>query len=106
MWSGLIAAIPFGWYLCDGTNDTPDLTDKFIVGAGLAYAPGNTNVFDVHQHDFTADGHSHSLPVGLGVGQPGIRSAGTLPISLTGTTDNTNAKPPWYAICYLMYKGY
>ncbi|MBI3602614.1 MAG: tail fiber protein [Candidatus Omnitrophica bacterium] len=31
-WSGSIANIPAGWALCDGTNGTPDLRDKFIVG--------------------------------------------------------------------------
>ena len=33
MWSGLISAIPSGWYLCNGSNSTPDLRDKFIIGA-------------------------------------------------------------------------
>lgn len=33
MWSGTIATIPSGWSLCDGTNNTPDLRNKFIVGA-------------------------------------------------------------------------
>jgi len=33
MWSGTIATIPSGWYLCDGTNSTPDLRNKFIVAA-------------------------------------------------------------------------
>ena len=33
MWSGLIANIPAGWALCDGNNSTPDLRDRFIIGA-------------------------------------------------------------------------
>jgi hypothetical protein len=33
MWSGTITNIPSGWALCDGTNGTPDLRDRFIVGA-------------------------------------------------------------------------
>lgn len=33
MWSGPVATIPSGWNLCDGTSGTPDLRDKFIVGA-------------------------------------------------------------------------
>ncbi|AYD48191.1 hypothetical protein [Arachidicoccus soli] len=41
MWSGTIANIPAGWAICDGTEGTPNLTDKFIVGAGLNYAIGD-----------------------------------------------------------------
>lgn len=33
MWSGSIATIPSGWLLCDGTSGTPDLRDKFVIGA-------------------------------------------------------------------------
>lgn len=33
MWSGSIATIPTGWYLCDGNNGTPDLRNQFVVGA-------------------------------------------------------------------------
>lgn len=35
MWSGTVATIPSGWALCDGTNGTPDLRNRFIVGAGV-----------------------------------------------------------------------
>ena len=33
MWSGTIATIPSGWVLCDGTNSTPDLRNRFVIGA-------------------------------------------------------------------------
>ena len=33
MWSGTVATIPSGWVLCNGSNGTPDLRDKFIIGA-------------------------------------------------------------------------
>ncbi len=42
MWSGSIEAIPTGWALCNGENGTPDLQDRFIVGAGNDYAVGST----------------------------------------------------------------
>lgn len=42
MWSGSIASIPAGWALCNGASGTPDLRDRFVVGAGTSYAPGNT----------------------------------------------------------------
>ncbi|WP_136464956.1 hypothetical protein [Flagellimonas onchidii] len=40
MWSGAISDIPKGWALCDGSNGTPNLRDRFLVGAGGEYAVG------------------------------------------------------------------
>ena len=37
MWSGALASIPDGWALCDGTNSTPDLRDRFVVSTGTTY---------------------------------------------------------------------
>ena len=42
MWSGSVASIPTGWQLCDGTNGSPDLRDKFVIGAGNNYSVGAT----------------------------------------------------------------
>ena len=42
MWSGATNNIPSGWALCDGNNGTPNLQDKFIVGAGSSYAVAAT----------------------------------------------------------------
>ena len=43
MWSGAIASIPTGYVLCNGSNGTPDLRDKFVVGAGNSYVVGATS---------------------------------------------------------------
>jgi hypothetical protein len=42
LWSGSVASIPSGWVLCNGSNGTPDLRDRFIVGAGSTYAVNAT----------------------------------------------------------------
>lgn len=42
MWSGVVSTIPSGWALCNGSNGTPDLRNKFIIGAGDTYAPAAT----------------------------------------------------------------
>ncbi len=40
MWSGAVNAIPIGWVLCNGENGTPDLRDRFVLGAGGSYSMG------------------------------------------------------------------
>ena len=79
MWSGSIGSIPSGWYLCDGSNGTPNLTDRFIIGAGSTYAVNGTggvssvtlttNNMPAHTHTATStvkdDGHFHSAGVQL-----------------------------------------
>ena len=45
MWSGSIGSIPSGYVICDGTNGTPDLRDRFVVGAGTSYSVGNNGGF-------------------------------------------------------------
>lgn len=66
MWSGSIESIPARWALCDGTNGTPDLTDKFIVGAGNSFAPAVTGGSNTHVHTGTTEaeaGHTHTLTI-------------------------------------------
>jgi hypothetical protein len=38
LWHGTLGSIPAGWQICDGTGGTPDLRDKFVIGAGSTYA--------------------------------------------------------------------
>ena len=60
MWSGALDAIPAGWALCDGSEGTPDLSNRFILGAGTAdkYI-GSTGGSHSHQHR-TRD-HTHQI---------------------------------------------
>ena len=41
-WYGKSSDIPEGFALCDGTKGTPDLRNRFLVGAGSNYALGDT----------------------------------------------------------------
>lgn len=65
-WSGSVATIPSGWLLCDGTSGTPDLRDRFIVGAGNLYGVGAAGgskdavvVSHTHTVNVTDPGHTH-----------------------------------------------
>lgn len=53
MWSGTLATIPANWALCDGTNGTPDLRDRFVRGAAAGQNPGATGGAATHGHSFT-----------------------------------------------------
>lgn len=65
LWSGATSAIPSGWVLCNGSNSTPDLRNRFVVGAGSTYAVGATGgsadaTLVAHSHGVTDNGHNHS----------------------------------------------
>ena len=86
MWSGTVSNIPSGWYLCDGQNNTPDLRNRFVIGAHSdsggqakttvlgtvsisggskdAYVVSHSHTINQHSHSFTTDGggsHTHNL---------------------------------------------
>jgi hypothetical protein len=70
LWSGSIGSIPAGFVLCNGLNSTPDLRDRFVVGAGSSYAVdatgGSANSIVVsHNHTATSvvtdTGHDHDV---------------------------------------------
>lgn len=63
IWSGAANAIPVGWKLCNGTSNTPDLRDRFVVGAGKTLAVGDTGGDDPLQPSITVESggaHSHT----------------------------------------------
>lgn len=66
MWTGALSSLPAAWQLCDGTNGTPDLRDKFVVGSGGGYVQGSVGGsihcklalenLPAHSHDKNPDG--------------------------------------------------
>lgn len=119
MWSGSIATIPASWYLCNGSNGTPDLRNKFIVGAysdnagvanttitGSQTLTGGTAdaivVSHTHTASFTGNAlapHEHNLAEGVRVqtlsGSPTIgliRGTGNTPFG-TEVASNSAGTP-------------
>ena len=95
LWSGATDAVPAGWSLCDGTGNTPDLRDKFVVGAGNSYdvnATGGSKdaiaVSHTHTGSTNATGnHSHTIPHHL------VQAVGG-----TGDIDRDNEYQQWKAL--------
>jgi hypothetical protein len=127
LWSGSIGSIPAGWVLCNGSNGTPDLRNRFVVGAGSTYAVDATGgsadaIVVSHTHTATSvvtdPGHIHGIPANTagtgagggiflsGVGNVNTNSA-TTGITVATTVNSagnsgTNANlPPYYALCYI-----
>lgn len=68
MWSGSIASIPGGWFLCNGGNGTPNLLDRFVIAAGSGYGVGSVggtadSIVVSHTHGISSSvndpGHAH-----------------------------------------------
>jgi microcystin-dependent protein len=116
LWSGSIASIPSGFALCDGTSGTPDLRDRFVVGAGSTYAVDATGgsadaTLPTHTHTATStststdSGHTHPTVGGTGNASGGgatflaafvqgithTSTSGTSTANVTTTTTTTNA---------------
>ena len=117
-WSGSVANIPTGFVLCDGSNNTPDLRDRFIVGAndvaagssypgvGIGSTGGSKDAVVVeHKHTttvdgtklFPANGGAH-VPYGGAGGYPGT----IFNMNNEGVSGTNKNLPPYHALCFIM----
>lgn len=104
LWSGLITEIPDGWALCDGSNGTPNLENRFIKQATNDDQVGVTGGNAEHSHTFTGDGHSHNFISGPGGFQIGsyLRDDRTDVNQAVGTTISRDHEPPFYMLAFIM----
>lgn len=102
LWSGSVASIPPGWVLCNGSNGTPDLRNRFLCGAGDSYTPGDTGgaVNHVHTADTT---HTHTIPGGTTIQKgAGDYDNTTSTPSKGAITENADNAPLFHALAYIM----
>ncbi len=127
LWSGAVADIPSGWALCDGLQGTPNLTDRFVIGAGSAYAVNDTGgsadavlVSHTHTATVTDPGHTHDANADGGSTNssgPNFRresnntgdlvtQSATTGITVSNSTEGVSGSdanlPPYYALAYIM----
>ena len=130
LWYGDTSTIPNGFVLCDGTNDTPDLRDKFVIGAGNNYNVDDTggsttetvnisgsDTVNISGSDTVSISGTTGAPVSsnlYGLGDVGgsnkhVHSfSGSATVNITASdtvnisgSDTVNTLPPYYALCYI-----
>jgi len=119
LWSGEANTIPDGWALCDGKNGTPDLQDRFVVGAGAEYSVGATggekthrlteSEMPSHRHSYTFhgadldgswDGDNYFYDASDHYNRD--KNKNTKYTDYAGGNQPHENRPPYYALCYIM----
>ena len=111
-WSGTIATIPSGWVICDGTNSTPDLTDRFILhadadvgGTVTALTTGGVSSVTLTTANIPAHTHTHNgIIEAAGALKDGTSfgaNTGGVTSSVGGGESHTN-RDKYYALAYIM----
>jgi len=102
LWYGEIVNIPVGWVLCDGQYHevggipiyTPDLRDRFVIGAGGQYSRGQTGGSATHAHAIEVDCEDPpEQDAWIVEGTYQTRALAVL---------NKTILPPYYALAYIM----
>lgn len=122
MWSGSENEIPDGWALCNGQTvegqTTPDLRARFVVGAGGAYAVGDTGGAETvtltvdqipsHAHTTTAKTVGYSGSFNSSAEAVTFDSSSknngwrSLSGGKTGGSQAHENRPPYYALSFIM----
>ena len=135
MWYGSTGTIPSGWSLCDGTTvngyATPNLRDRFVIGAGNSYAvnatggsttdtvniSGSDTVNISASDNVTISGTTGTVQQTGGSAYTSMYSqanhthsfSGSATVNITASdtvnisgSDTVNTIPPYHALCYIM----
>ena len=118
LWSGAADAIPSGFVLCDGNNNTPNLSGKFVVGYDASNGDYDVNdtggaenvtlsVAQIPNHKHTTSFDGHKFFPGDGTTSVSYGGAGGYPATVfsmdnTGGGQSHENRPPYYALCYIM----
>ena len=115
LWSGAANAIPTGFVLCDGNNNTPNLSGRFVVGydasnndydvndtggsesvtLSVDQIPAHTHTY-IDQYVAINNGYRPWPASNNDCGQRNINSGST------GGGQSHENRPPYYALCYIM----
>lgn len=111
------------WHVCDGTNGTPDLSGRFILGASTSHAAGTTGGEETHTltvaempshthgiyHDDNFSAHYNATTITnvwkqalVNSTNPNISPPVNTHTQATGGGNAHNNMPPYYALVFIM----
>lgn len=117
IWSGASNAVPDGWALCDGTNGTPDLRGRFVLGESESHEIGDTGgseevtltVAQMPSHAHAMYQYSANSSSGFAASAVELHynsyNWNNLVAPLTqsqGSSKPHPNMPPYYVLCYIM----
>jgi len=102
LWAGSYHRPPPKWQLCDGTNGTPDLRDRFILGAGDSFDPDDIGGLNRHEHIFESADHTHIFDVGNDLLPGDGWTSSPIIEKADGVTDFGSSMPPYTALRWIM----
>lgn len=98
IWTGTIATIPSGYFICDGNNSTPNLLTRFLEGVATAATnPGATG----GATNKTTAGHLHAITLNAVAGAGGV-SVNDAPFTSIATDTIADIRPLFYDVAFLM----
>lgn len=125
IWSG--SEVPDGWALCDGTNGTPDLRGRFVLGKSTSHAigsKGGSETVTLTVDQMPAHNHFQKVDIGGSTVQYFVSTKGTggsvsgvyldksyinwsspykqLATDSAGSSSSHNNMPPYYVLAYIM----
>lgn len=116
------STVPNGWALCDGTNGTPDLRSRFVIGSGQgigltnrpigSYGGEESHVLSLNE----IPSHTHTMPgddmleswatrlsnISYDADSRYSGNGGIFATSSSGGSQAHNNMPPYYALAYIM----
>lgn len=115
IWSGTEDNVPDGWHICDGTENTPDLRGRFVLGVNDSHAHGSTGGYEevtltndqMPSHNHTIHCYSQSgtaVSPERFINSKGVSGSNVINRSTdsTGKSEPHPNMPPYYALAYIM----
>jgi hypothetical protein len=104
VWPGSIGSLPTDFVLCNGSNDTPDMRDRFVEFAADTSAAAAGNNTMALSGESSKVGHSHDGGSLDYPGDVGGQGHGYTELHSHSVSATVTYVPKYYALAFIMYR--